>query len=112
MFKLTEFPPVVRYSLLERQIFEMLPQDGSAIGNKELVRKRRKAGPWDVAHPVGIIWAIMDRLIKKIARNKEPFVIERNTLRGEVSYSIKRKAKAKPTRPSSHAGTIRTSLLD
>jgi hypothetical protein len=109
-YKLTAFPERAKYSLFERQLFEMLPQKGKGIGNRELAVQRLKQGPWDVKHPYHIIATVMPRLVKKVLLNNEPFIIECDEgSRGAVSYSIKRKPVTHPPSPS---GTTRSLLLD
>ena len=117
-FKLTDYPNV-NYSLLERRMFEALPQTkGSRITVKELVRQRQRSGQWNALHPRNIVCTIMSRLAAKVAANKERFVVKaerglsKNGKRGEVSYWLEPKKPSKATRPSSRVGSIRSTLFD
>lgn len=106
---LTEYPSRVRYSLLEYQLFAMLPKTGARIGVRALIRKRLKEGPWNATYPRNVLNIVMQRLIRKVAANREPFRIRRTKgVSGtEAQYWIE-----PLTSRSSHAGGTRISVLD
>lgn len=76
MFTLTPYAERARYSLLEQELFNALPQNGDTINTKDLVYARLKKGHWDVRYPRNIVATVMQKLIEKVELNKEPFVIK------------------------------------
>lgn len=76
-YKLQEYPVARQYSVLERQLFGMIPQNRQRISNNALLLKRKEAGPWSARYPRSIISVTMVKLIEKVLANKEPFAIER-----------------------------------
>ena len=111
MYKLTPFPEVRRYSVLEFELFDALPQDGSAINTKDLVYARLRRGVWDVQHPRSIVATVMDTLMQKVETNNEPFRIVREyqlgAMRKEARYCL-RPVEAR----RSAAAESRASVLD
>jgi hypothetical protein len=98
------------YSPLQRELFELLPQNGDQVGTKDLVFAKLKRGPWDVRRPRHIISVTMQRLQARMERHREPFVLRRTT--GPRSQETKYWLEPRRTRRSSLAGSTRISLLD
>lgn len=93
--QLKPFALQARYSLLEQELFDAMPQDGSRITTRDLVYARLKKGPWDVSYPRNIVATVMQKLIEKVSTNKEPFVIRRARQAGpnrpEMAYWLELK---------------------
>jgi hypothetical protein len=62
-----------RYSRSERELFSLMPKDGTKISSIALSEKRKKKFDWDIDNPRNVVIVTMDQLRKKIIRNKEPF---------------------------------------
>jgi hypothetical protein len=78
MYKLSEFPKKVRYTMTEYHLFETLPKRaGKRIGTHAIAEARGEG--WDVNFPLKNIAVTMNRLIDKIDANKEPFRLKKET---------------------------------
>jgi hypothetical protein len=75
MYKLSQFPKNVRYTMTEYHLFATLPQSGRKVGSADIVAARAKHGEWDVKFPLKNVTTQMARLIDKIEDNDEPFRI-------------------------------------
>jgi hypothetical protein len=75
-------PARVNYSKSEIQLFKMIPQDGTKISSKTLVKLKKRKYKWDIANPLNALWVTMDSLMKKIVKNKETFRIRRSEKKG------------------------------
>jgi hypothetical protein len=98
---LTQFP-VVRYTLMEYHLFDILKDYGTRVTTNKIADARRKLGNWDVAFPLNTISTTMSRLIDKVEINKEKFKICKDGKRPghlEVEYWIERKKKKKKKKP-------------
>lgn len=105
--QLTLFPKA-RYTLLDRELFAAIPQNGDPISTKELFYARLKKGPWDIKNPRNVISTTMAKLIDKIERNKEGFrITQTRGSRREVEYRLEltRSGRRAPVE-------IRSSLFD
>lgn len=79
------------YSRSEKQLFQLLPQDGRRITSTELTkRKTRRANSWTVNFPRNNVTVTMKHLIAKVRHNRETFVIHQSRRRGPhpVEYWI------------------------
>jgi hypothetical protein len=71
------------YSKGERSLFSLLPADGTSITSHELVRRRQKREEnWRIDYPGNTVSTLMRSLIRKVARNKEPFKLRKSKQRG------------------------------
>ena len=99
------------YSALQRELFELLPQNGDQVGTKDLVFAKLKQGKWDVRRPRHIVSITMLRLMERMERHKEPCVLRKSEgpRSQETKYWLELR---RHTRRSSHVGSTRISLLD
>lgn len=74
--KLTDYPKH-SYSLLEHRLFDMLPKDGQRIFSTELANARAAAGRWSATNKNNTITVTMNKLIKKVQANREPFRVKK-----------------------------------
>jgi len=77
--KLSEFPPVARYTMNEFHMFARLPQNGRKVDSHTIAQYR--GDDWDVKHPIKNVTVVMNRLIKKVEDNKEAFRIRKEPKR-------------------------------
>jgi hypothetical protein len=98
------------YSRLQRELFDLLPQNGDQVGTKDLVFAKLKLGKWDVRRPRHIISVTMQRLKTRMELHHEPFVLQRSI--GPRSQETKYWLEPRRIHRSSLAGSTRISLLD
>jgi hypothetical protein len=72
----------VNYSRGERQLFELLPKDGTKISSTDLTASREKRYKWDIDNPRNAVSVTMTSLMQKIVRNREPFRLRKTPQRG------------------------------
>jgi hypothetical protein len=86
---------------METHIFSKLPKRGRKVGSADIVEYRKMLGYWDVKFPLKNITVTMDRLIKKIDANGEPFRLakeEKYTGHHKVEYWLEPRTKARKKR--------------
>ena len=62
-----------KYNDNELLLLTFVPKGGKAITSAELVKLRKKARRWTIAHPRNAMSVTMRRLIAKIKQNQEPY---------------------------------------
>ena len=90
-YQLTPFPTKT-YSLMELHLFDSLIKAGRPMTSNDLADAYRDRVKWKVGNPLNSITVTMNRLIDKVALNKEEFVIDKDDKRPghpEVEFSIK-----------------------
>jgi len=69
-------PDKINYSVSERELFRLLPKNGSKISSTKLTElKMKMLGDWDVEHPQKNVTIAMTSLRKKVEVNREAFRI-------------------------------------
>jgi hypothetical protein len=62
-----------KYNDNELLLLSFVPKGGKTITSAELVKLRKRAKRWTIAHPRNAMSITMRRLIAKIKHNHEPF---------------------------------------
>jgi hypothetical protein len=68
-------PKFRNYSRSERELFELMPRNGSKISSKDLTDLRHRKFDWDIMNPRNAVAVTMHSLRIKVERNREPFSI-------------------------------------
>jgi hypothetical protein len=81
------------YGTRERELFELMPKDGSLITSIELTELRQSTNDWKIANPRNAVSVVMKSLARKIARNREKFRLQQTKQCGPhpIQYWIEKK---------------------
>jgi hypothetical protein len=82
------------YSMQEYQLFNLLAEHGEKATSYDLAEARKRLGKWKVKHPLATVTTTMQRLIDKVARNREPIAVCKDDKRPGhtvVEYYIKKR---------------------
>ena len=70
------------YTRPERELFELIPKDGTRISSARLANLRQIASNWAIDHQRNNVTTVMQSLIKKVNHNQENFQIKRTKRMG------------------------------